>query len=204
MAFVMCVAGRERPAVFCCAKPGEWRGSGCDLRVSACRVLAASPRSGSCSPACCLAHMQRTASSPARIWLSVLPPKPHSLHALDMSCSLPPEAPPDLGHAVRSKLGRQPSRLHHLPQSTPDIRAEVMRPCLGKLPPRTLPPSTPRESPREFPQEGGLDARSTACIRARAEALFALHGPRPSSAAAKKAAYTLFARTEEHSCHGLG
>ena len=27
MAFVMCVAGRERPAVLCCAKPGEWQGS---------------------------------------------------------------------------------------------------------------------------------------------------------------------------------
>ena len=82
--------------------------------------------------------------------------------------------------------------------------AEVMRPCLEKLPPQAQAPGTPQESPREFPLEGGLDARSTACIRARADALFALHGPRPSSIAAKKAAYTLFARTQEHSCHGLG
>ena len=52
--------------------------------------------------------------------------------------------------------------------------------------------------------DNGLDARTTACIRARADFLLALHGQKPASTAAKKAAYSFFAKTEEHSCRSLG
>ena len=70
------------------------------------------------------------------------------------------------------------------------LLAEVMAPCLQAL-------------SDEDSEDDRADGAS-ACLRARADFLFALHGQRPQSAAAKKAAYAFFSRTQQGGCRSLG